>query len=138
MVRMMRMNTKTRSEVFYPKLSYLIVGMCFDAHNSLGVFAKEKQYGDFLEHKLKDLKIDYKRECFLGDSKNIVDFIIDNKILLEIKAKRLVTKEDYYQTQRYLQESKIRLGILVNFRDKYIKPIRVVRIDTSNKNKFYK
>lgn len=64
----------------------------------------------------------------IGDSSNIVDGIVDKKIIVEFKAKRIITKEDYYQTQRYLQETGLKLAILVNFRDKYIKPKRIVRI----------
>ena len=37
-----------------------------------------------------------------------------------------------------LQETQLKLGILVNFRNKYIKPVRIVRIDTFNKAKFSK
>ena len=48
----------------------------------------------------------------------------------------MVTKEDYFQIQRYLQNLNIKLGLLVNFRDKFIKPIRIIRIDTISKNKF--
>ncbi len=51
----------------------------------------------------------------------------------KLKAKRLITKEDYYQTQRYLQESRIDLALLINFRNKYIKPIRIVRIEKPSK-----
>jgi GxxExxY protein len=65
----------------------------------------------------------------VGNSGNIVDGIVEEKVLLEFKAKRILTKEDYYQTQRYLQETRLKLAILVNFRDKYIKPKRIVRIE---------
>lgn len=43
---------------------------------------------------------------------------------------------DYEQTQRYLQITGLKLGFLVNFRDKYLKPSRVVRIDTDSGNKY--
>ena len=124
------------NKLIYPKLSYLIVGTCIDVHNELGKFGKEKQYADLFEQKLKEAKILYKRELKIGESGNIVDFLIGKKILLELKAKRVITKKDYYQIQRYLQEAKVKLGILVNFRGNYIKPIRVIRIDTKNKSKF--
>ena len=119
-------------ELIYPELSFKVVGLCFVVHNELGIYAKEKQYGDLLEEKLKQAGLVYRREQIIGDSGNIVDFIIDGKILLELKAKRLVTKEDYYQTQRYLQETHLRLGIVVNFRERAINPKRVVRIDKKN------
>ncbi len=117
------------AELIYPELSFKIVGLCFVVHNELSVYAKEKQYGDSLEEKLRLNGLPYKREQAIGDSGNKVDFIIDEKILLELKAKPIVTKEDYYQTQRYLQETRLKLGIVVNFRDRIIKPKRVIRID---------
>ncbi len=127
---------KAQTELLYPELSYTVTGICFATHNEIGPYAREKQYSDLLEKKLKEARVAYKRECALGESGNIVDFIIENKIALEIKSKRLVTPADYYQLQRYLQEAKIKLGLLVNFRNKYIKPIRVIRIDTENKKKY--
>ncbi len=125
-----------KSELIHPELSYLITGICFEAHNELGRYAREKQYGDFIEVKLKELKILYKREISVSDTGNILDFLIDDKIVLELKAKRIITKDDYYQIQRYLQICDLRLGILVNFRDTYIKPHRIVKIETNNAEKF--
>lgn len=62
-----------------------------------------------------------------------MDLVVDDKVALEFKAKRILTKEDYYQMQRYLQESHLKLGMLVNFRDKLIKPKRIVKIDSWKK-----
>ena len=62
---------------------------------------------------------------------NIPDFIIDKKIILEIKAKRIITKDDYYQVKRYLVSSNLQLGIIVNFRQKYLSPKRVLNIINS-------
>jgi GxxExxY protein len=129
-------NTNENKKLIYPKLSYLITGICFEAHNELGRYAREKQYGDLLEEKLKGIKIPYKREFKVKKAGNIIDFLIDNKIVLEIKAKTLITKEDYYQAQRYLQALNIKLALLINFRNRYLKPSRIIRIDTDARNKF--
>lgn len=120
-------------ELIYPELSFNITGICFAVHNELGPYAREKQYGDLFEEKLKDKKLYYKRELRIGGSGNTLDFVIDDKLALEFKAKRMLIKDDYYQTQRYLQESGLRLCLLVNFRDRAIKPVRVVRIDKFNR-----
>ncbi len=124
-----------KQELIYPQLSYKINGICFKVQNELGRFAKEKQYSDRLEQLLKQNGIEYQREVkinlktlepnnFIGG--NIVDFIIGNKIIIECKAKRFITKDDYYQIQRYLESTSLKLGLIVNFRDRYLKPKRII------------
>ncbi|MBI4993175.1 MAG: GxxExxY protein [Candidatus Magasanikbacteria bacterium] len=125
-------------ELIYPELSYKITGILFTAHNEVGPYAREKQACDVIERLLQESKIKHRRECRVGDSGNITDFIIDNKIVLEAKSKRVLTRNDYEQIQRYLQETQLKLGILVNFRNQYLKPIRIVKIDTQFKNNFIK
>jgi GxxExxY protein len=120
---------KVSTELLYPELSYKITGICFTVHNELGQFAREKQYGDLIEEKLTDSKLNFERERQIADSGNILDFIVENSIVLELKAKRIVLANDYRQIQNYLQESGLRLGLLVNFRNKYLKPARIIRIE---------
>ena len=125
-------------KIIHKELSYKITGLLFKIHTELGRYCREKQYGDALEKLLSLEKIEFERERELPvpaiDNKltNKVDFIVEDKIILELKAKPIVQKEDYYQTQRYLQESKIRLALLVNFRNRYIQPKRIVRIERKN------
>jgi len=123
-------------EILHKELSYKINGILFKVHNSLGRFRNEKQYSDAIEQELKILGIPYKREFHLPGSfegeninRNKVDFIIDDKIILEIKAKPITTKNDYFQSQRYLHSADYKLGILVNFRRQYLKPKRIINAD---------
>ena len=127
--------TNNANKLVHPELSYVITGICFDVHNTHGRYAREKQYCDATEEKLKELGLSYRREFPIGDSGNFVDFLIDNKIILEVKAKRVITKEDYFQLQRYLQASQVKLGLLVNFRSMYLRPLRVLRVDKPSPNK---
>lgn len=111
------------------ELSYKITGILFKIHKSLGMYAKERQHGDALENELKSAGIDYEREkpiSVAGRKSNFADFIIDKKVAMELKAKPFISKEDYYQIQRYLSSACLELGLLVNFRQAYLKPKRVL------------
>ncbi|MBI5912971.1 GxxExxY protein [Candidatus Azambacteria bacterium] len=125
-----------KNKIICPELSYLLTGICFDVHNTKGRFLREKQYGDEIELRLKEAGLPYIREASIEKTGNIIDFIIDEKIILEIKAKRLLEKGDFYQTQRYLQITNFKLGLLVNFRNRYLKPVRIIKIETDNRHKF--
>jgi len=126
-----------KNKLIYPELSYKITGICFDVHNQLGRFSKENQYCNLIESFLKEYNINYEREHSAAElSGDRLDFLIEGLIILEAKAKRIILKGDYYQLQRYLQHSNIKLGLLANFRDRYIKPKRIIRIDTDTKKKF--
>lgn len=85
---------------------------------------------------LKENKVVYEREKKLpfpqidNEFTNIVDFAINSQILIDFKAKPVVKQIDYDQMLRYLDASKYKLGIIVNFRTKYLRPIRVIRVDS--------
>lgn len=123
-------NSKGRvsNKVLYPELSFRVTGLLFSVHNELGRFAREKQYGDMFEKKLNESELMFKREQRIGDSGNIFDFVVEDKIALEFKAKPILLQEDFRQIQNYLYQSRLELGMLVNFRKKYLKPERVLRI----------
>ena len=98
------MQIANKQKIVYPELSYEVCGILFKTHNDLGRFCNEKQYGDAVEQLLIEHNIKYEREkrlptFFVGeqDGRSIVDFLIEGKILLELKTKRMVSKEDYYQ-----------------------------------------
>lgn len=113
-------------------LSYLLTGLLFKVHKDLGQFASERQYGDKLEEYLKKENISYYREYEIKNLQpdsakgNRADFVIKNKIIIDLKAKQFITKEDYYQMQRYLTAADLELGLVVNFRAYRLFPKRVL------------
>ncbi|MFH1233127.1 MAG: GxxExxY protein [Patescibacteria group bacterium] len=120
-------------KVIYKELSYKINGLMFKTHKDLGKYRKEKQYADYFEQLLKNEKMQYIREFKFIDNKFsqgnircICDFIIEDKIIVEFKAKDHITKEDYYQTMRYLATLDLKLAIIVNFRQPRIVPKRIL------------
>ncbi|MFH1187730.1 MAG: GxxExxY protein [bacterium] len=119
-------------KILHAELSYQITGLCFKAHNELGRFCSEKQYSDKLEKLLNETQVKYQREFELSNLEgnplkgNRVDFLIENKIILDLKTKKFITKEDYFQMQRYLKAANLDLGLIINFRNTYLKPKRII------------
>lgn len=74
----------------------------------------------------REIKISFKLEQGSEIHGNILDFLVENKIIIECKAKKFITKQNYYQIQRYLQSTNLELGLLVNFHERYLKPKRVL------------
>lgn len=113
--------------ILFPDECFQVAGVCFYVQNTLGRFAKEKQYADLMELRLKELGIGYKRELVAGNSGNRVDFVVYDKVLIEIKAKPFLNRDDYAQVQRYLQILNIDLGLLVNFWSRSAQPYRILK-----------
>ncbi len=122
-----------KTKLVFPELSYKIYGLLFKVHNSLGRYCNEQQYSDAFEKLLIKEEIKYEREknipiSFEGEKqgRNKIDFIINNSIVIEFKSKRILLRADYYQVKRYLFAFKKQLGLLINFRDKFLKPRRIL------------
>ena|SRR3990170_6263098 len=120
------------SKLIHKDLTFKINGACFKVHNKLDRFLKEKQYSDELERELKLTGLDFEREFDLKKfdpeypNGNRVDYLIEKTVILDVKAKRFITKQDYYQMRRYLTCAGLELGLIVNFRDSYLRPKRVL------------
>lgn len=110
------------NKVVYLELSYKIVGILFEVHTALGNRYQEKYYQRAVEVKLNNKKIPYGKEIAVDLTidkvkigKYFLDFLIDGKIVLELKAKPIFTKIDYKQVRAYLTACNLKLGILANF-----------------------
>ncbi len=125
----MTTNYDSQSKLLYGEYGYKLNRVLFSVHNELGRYAKEKQYSEAVAKGLSEAGISYQRECMIGDSGNIADFIIEGVIILELKAKPFLLQTDYQQVQRYLHICNMKLGILVNFRSAYLQPKRILRRD---------
>lgn len=129
-------NKLVGAKVIYPELSYKIVGILFEVHTALGNRYQEKYYQRAIEVKLKGKKISYKREVEVDltiDNEKIgkyfLDFLIDNKVVLELKVKPVLTKNDYRQIRAYLHSCRLKLGILVNFYKERLEYKRILNSD---------
>ena len=113
--------------------SYKLMGLLFEVHNKLGPIYKEINYQDAIEALLKRENIPYIREkkiaVRIGEiqiSALYADFVIDGKILIEVKAKRFINHEDIRQTSRMIKSENIPLAIIVNFKRKSLEYKRII------------
>jgi len=128
----------TRSDLLFPELSYQLIGALFDVHNTLGSGYQEKYYQKAIAALLKKLKIPFREQVLVeikvGDeliAKGYADFLIDEKIILEIKKGDSFRKNNIDQLHSYLKMTGLKLGILANFTSKGLLYKRIVNIRNS-------
>ncbi len=124
-----------REDLIYPELSYKIIGVLFSIWNTIGSNHKELFYQkavarDFHECKLSfeeqlPVKINYKGR-FIGIY--YFDFIIENKIVLELKVRDYFSKKDISQLYSYLKAKNLKLGLIVHFTKSGVRVKRVVNL----------
>lgn len=112
-------------EIVYPQLSYTIVGILFDIHKRLGGNFEEKYYQRAVEKLLIKHDIKFSKELkanpsFEGENigKYFLDFLIEDRLILELKAVPELLPIHFRQVKSYLKVKQLRLGIIANFRGK--------------------
>lgn len=111
-----------KEKILYKDLSYKLVGCFYDVYNELGPGFKEVIYHKALGFELDSKNIPYEEEKRLSIRYKgkiagvyVPDFVIDNKILVEIKAVENTPKIYELQLYYYLKGTNYELGYLVNF-----------------------
>jgi GxxExxY protein len=110
------------SEILHKELSESILKVFYEVYNELGYGFLEKVYQNamYLELKSqgfkveaqKQIKVHYKDEL-VGDF--FADLLVDDLIILELKACDGLVKAHYVQTLNYLKATNIEIGLLLNF-----------------------
>ena len=122
------------ANIVHKNESYSIIGKCLDVHNNLGAGFLEIVYKDALEYEFKKANIPYEREKqYIVNYKGITlphkfyaDFVIQDKIILEIKAVRGISDEFIAQALNYLKVSNNNLALIVNFGELRLNYKRIV------------
>ena len=121
--------------MIYPELSYKLMGAVFEVFNELGYGYQEKYYQRAIAKTLKQLGILFKEQVpyeisYKGATigRYFFDFLIENKIVLEIKKETNFRKHNIEQMIGYLRKCGLKLGILVNFTKDGAKFKRILNI----------
>lgn len=103
-------------------LTKLVIGIAIGVHRRLGPGMDEKIYQRVLYLELKKNDIEFERECKIvvrwGKvvvGYHIVDFIINDTLILEIKATGETQELHKYQLLSYLKAANKPIGLLLNF-----------------------
>jgi GxxExxY protein len=127
------MKVKAAGEnVVFPELSYRIMGIAFEIHNLLGPGFSENIYETAFVNELRSQQIPFEQQkplqvCYKGEIIGVyrLDLVIDNKIVIELKAVSALNDLFKQQTLSYLKAGNYRLGILINFGSKRLEHLRI-------------
>lgn len=122
------------TELIYKEEAYKIIGICMEVHNNLGHGFLEIVYKDALEYEFRKAGISYEREKqyavvykdVILPHKFYADFVIFDKIILEVKGVSGLPDEFTAQCINYLKVSGNKLALLVNFGTSRLQSKRVV------------
>ena len=104
-------------------ISYRIIGCAFKVHQELGPGLLESSYEVCLEYELLQIGLKVERQKALPllyydvalDAGYRIDLLVEDSIIVELKAVDLILPIHKAQLMTYLKLTKLRLGLMLNF-----------------------
>ncbi len=131
--------TKTvyKKDLLFPELSYEIVGCAYEVFNEIGGGHKEKTYQNAMRIALSAKGIKFTEQLYYPVlfkssvvEKGFFDFFVEDKIVVELKSLGRFTKGDFDQVNNYLNNSGIKLALLITFGQDEVRIKRMVNFKT--------
>ena len=123
----------TTKQYLYKDITNKIISIAIQIHKAIGPGFKEKYYQRALYLEFKAARISFEREikAILKYKKAVIgyhqmDFVINKKVVVEIKSTKGLTDIDIAQVRSYLKVSGYKLGLLLNFGTKKLEIKRVI------------
>ena len=124
------MNNK---DFLYKELSFAIIGASFTIHRAMGPGFPESCYGHALSIELQRLGIPFTQQesfdVYYHDElcgHLITDFIIERKIILELKSSDAISSNHIAQLLSYLRATRLKVGYVINFGAKSVQFKRLI------------
>jgi GxxExxY protein len=128
------MEGSVQQKLLYPELSYRIVGILFKVQNELPSGYQEKHVQRAVAVSLLKNKIVFRQQVMTTIEyegrvvgRYLFDFIVGNKIVVELKVSEKLSKKDFDQIKQYLERSDLKLGLLARFGQKGVRVYRVLK-----------
>lgn len=116
------MKTPSIPSGLYKDLTYQIIGAAMTVHSALGSGHPEEIYQKALEQEFRISKIPYEpQKAVTITYKDVqvglryLDFVIDDKIILEIKSVNNLNSDHEFQVLSYFAATSYPLALLINF-----------------------
>ena len=122
-------------ELLYRDFCYQLQGIFMEVRKNFGPGHKEMVYQNAVAEELKANSILFEKEknikIYSPKTGNSVgnyraDFLVDRKIIIEIKAVDMIPRNFIDQIYSYLKNSKYELGYFVNFRSPKLYAKRII------------
>ncbi len=123
----------TNKEILHKDLSYKIIGLAMQVHRELGFGFLEKVYENSMMVLFRRENITAKQQApvsvsfegeIVGDY--YADILIEDKIILELKAIEKITDAHKAQALNYLKSTGLKLAIIINFGKQRLEYERIV------------
>ena len=108
--------------LIYEELSNKVINAYYNVQKILGKGLAEKVYENALCIELEEMGIPYVRQKELpveykghNIGNYIADIVVDEKIILELKAVNAITQEHVAQTLNYINLTHSKVGYILNF-----------------------
>lgn len=112
----------------YSDITGAVIGSAMEVHSSLGNGFPEVIYQRSLALEFQNRSIDYSREVsmplfYKGKSvgKRRADFLVEGKVLVELKAVSEINTTHFNQVLNYLTAFELEIGLLINFGENRLK-----------------
>lgn len=109
-------------ELKYKGITEKIIGAAMKVHSTLGNGFQEIIYQRAMALQMEAFGLTFVRECnmqifylekYIGDRR--VDFFVDDKICVELKALTKLEPVHFAQSRNYLEAFNIEIGLIINF-----------------------
>ncbi len=124
-----------RNDLVYPELSYEIIGILFEVYREVGSGHKEKYYQNCVAIGLRGRRYNFQEQVFIPlvyknepAGRLYLDFLVEDKIVLEIKKDEKFSRKHIEQVYAYLKAKNLKLGIIANFTKAGVKYKRILNI----------
>ena len=135
--------SEKRVNLLYKELSYEIRGAAIEVKKSYGPGHKEVLYQRAFAEELTLRGINYEREkpikIYSPKTKKVIgsyqpDFVVEDKIIIELKALEHRPRKMIDQLYSYLRNSRYELGFLINFASDGVNVKRVIYTNDRKKH----